>query len=83
MGFGDFVDIINPLQHIPIIATIYRNRTGDTLGFASRVIGGGLWAESEASSRALLMESSIGLRERILEIISTQAFFGDSDELKK
>jgi hypothetical protein len=24
MGFGDFVDIINPLQHIPIIATIYR-----------------------------------------------------------
>jgi hypothetical protein len=26
MGFGDFVDIINPLQHIPIVATIYRNR---------------------------------------------------------
>ena len=43
MGFGDFVDIINPLQHIPIIATIYRNRTGDTLGIASRVIGGALW----------------------------------------
>ena len=43
MGFGDFVDIINPLQHLPIIATIYRNRTGDTLGFASRVIGGALW----------------------------------------
>jgi hypothetical protein len=43
MGFGDFVDIINPLQHIPIVATIYRNRTGDTLGFASRVIGGALW----------------------------------------
>ncbi len=43
MGFGDFVDIINPLQHLPVIATIYRNRTGDTLGFASRVIGGALW----------------------------------------
>jgi hypothetical protein len=43
IGFGDLVDIINPLQHIPIIATIYRNRTGDTLGFASRVIGGALW----------------------------------------
>jgi hypothetical protein len=43
IGFGDLVDIINPLHHIPIIATIYRNRTGDTLGFAPRVIGGALW----------------------------------------
>ena len=60
MGFGDFVDIINPLQHIPIIATIDRNRTGKTLGFASRVIGGRCGAGSEALSRVLLMESLIG-----------------------
>ena len=33
MGFGDFVDIINPLQHIPIIATIIVTGRGDTLGF--------------------------------------------------
>ena len=43
MGFGDFIDIINPLQHLPIIATIYRNRTGDSIGFAPRVLGGALW----------------------------------------
>jgi len=42
-GFGDFVDIINPLQHIPIVATIYRNMTGDKIGFAPRVIGGAIW----------------------------------------
>ena len=42
-GFGDFVDIINPLQHIPIVATIYRNMTGDKIGLAPRVIGGAIW----------------------------------------
>jgi hypothetical protein len=42
-GFGDFVDIINPLQHIPIVATIYRNKSGDLIGMAPRVIGGALW----------------------------------------
>jgi hypothetical protein len=42
-GFGDFLDIINPLQHIPIVATIYRNMTGDTIGAAPRIIGGALW----------------------------------------
>jgi hypothetical protein len=42
-GFGDLVDIINPLQHLPIVATIYRNMTGDRLGMAPRVIGGALW----------------------------------------
>lgn len=43
VGFGDFVDIVNPLQYIPIIATIYRNLTGDRIGMAPRVIGGALW----------------------------------------
>ena len=42
-GFGDIVDIINPLQHLPIVATIYRNMTGDKIGFAPRVIGGAIW----------------------------------------
>lgn len=41
--FGDFIDIVNPLQHIPIVATIYRNLTGDQIGMAPRVIGGALW----------------------------------------
>ena len=36
--FLDFLDIINPLQHIPIIGTLYRQMTGDTLDPGSRVI---------------------------------------------
>ncbi len=38
-SFRDIVDAINPLQHIPIISTIYRKLTGDEMGYASRIAG--------------------------------------------
>ena len=41
--FGDFIDIINPLQHIPIVSTIYRQLTGDDLDPGSRIGGGALF----------------------------------------
>ncbi|WP_353858279.1 hypothetical protein [Azospirillum formosense] len=40
MSFGDFLDIINPLQHIPLVNTVYREITGDTIKPSSKVIGG-------------------------------------------
>lgn len=43
MSFWDVLDVINPLQHIPIVSTIYRNLTGDTIQPAARVIGGMLY----------------------------------------
>jgi hypothetical protein len=42
-SFKDLIDIINPLQHIPIINTIYRELTGDEPGAVSRVAGGALY----------------------------------------
>jgi len=42
-GFLDFLDIINPLQHIPIISTIYRHITGDEIGAVAQVAGGALF----------------------------------------
>jgi len=39
-SFADFIDIINPLQHIPIVSTIYRSMTGDTIGGPARILGG-------------------------------------------
>ncbi len=41
--FFDFIDIINPLQHIPVIGTLYREMTDDTLDPGSRVLGGTLF----------------------------------------
>jgi hypothetical protein len=42
-AFGDLLDVINPLHHIPIVATFYRNMSGDKIGVVSRVVGGALW----------------------------------------
>lgn len=39
-GFDDFLDIINPLQHIPVISSLYREITGDEINPGSRMIGG-------------------------------------------
>jgi hypothetical protein len=42
-SFHDVLDILNPLQHIPIINTLYRHLTGDEEGAVADVAGGMLW----------------------------------------
>ena len=45
--FHDFLSIINPLQHLPVIGTLYRAITGDKIGVPEKIAGdalyGGLW----------------------------------------
>jgi hypothetical protein len=41
--FGDIIDIINPLQHIPIVNSIYRKISGDTIAPAMEIAGGALF----------------------------------------
>ena len=38
--FSDLVDLVNPLQHIPVVSTIYRALTGDDIAPAARILGG-------------------------------------------
>ena len=46
-AFHDLLDIVNPLQHLPVIGTLYRAITGDQIGKFEKVAGdslyGGLW----------------------------------------
>lgn len=42
-GFYDLLDMVNPLQHIPIVSSVYREVTGDTIKPVSRVIGGAIF----------------------------------------
>ncbi len=42
-SFWDILDVINPLQHIPVISTIYRKITGDDMGYAARIAGDTLY----------------------------------------
>lgn len=41
--FGDLIDIINPLQHLPLVSTMYRELTGDTLSPGPRLVGSSLF----------------------------------------
>jgi hypothetical protein len=46
-SFHDILDIVNPLQHLPVVGTLYRAITGDGIGKFEKVAGdtlyGGLW----------------------------------------
>lgn len=43
ISFGDLVDVVNPLQHIPGVSTVYREVTGDDISGTARVVGGTLY----------------------------------------
>ena len=42
-SFKALLDVINPLQHIPVVGTIYRALTGDTIAAMPSIIGGALF----------------------------------------
>lgn len=42
-SFWDLVDMVNPLQHIPVVSTLYRAVTGDEIGAVPRIVGGTLF----------------------------------------
>lgn len=41
--FGDFIDMINPLQHLPIVGNMYREATGDQINPAMKIAGAGIF----------------------------------------
>lgn len=57
MGFDDFLDMINPLEHIPVVSSIYRAVTGDTINPVARIAGdalyGGIFGLASAGIAAL------------------------------
>lgn len=61
-SFSDILDIVNPLQHIPIVATVYRALTGDEIAAGPRMVGGALFGgpvgAALATANAVLDEST-------------------------
>jgi len=41
--FHDLLDAINPLQHLPVVSTVYRWITGDTIGNIPRIVGDAIY----------------------------------------
>ncbi|MDD3371964.1 MAG: hypothetical protein PHE27_09095, partial [Alphaproteobacteria bacterium] len=44
MGFDDFLDMINPLEHIPVLSSLYRAVTGETINPVARIAGDALYS---------------------------------------
>ncbi len=53
---ADVVDIVNPLQHIPIVSDIYRAVTGDGIGAVANVVGGTIFGGPIGGAVALASE---------------------------
>lgn len=73
-SFWDLLDIVNPLQHIPVVSTVYRALTGDTIDAGSRLAGGALFGGPvglAASVVSAMVEESTGkdLGEQALAMI--------------
>lgn len=53
-GFFDLLDMINPLQHIPLLGTLYRHITGDEIHPVSRIVGGGIFGGPLGAASGLI-----------------------------
>ncbi len=76
-SFDEVMNSINPMHHIPVVSTIYRAVSGDTIGMGPRMIGAaiiggpvgliiaGITAFSEEMSGATISEHLVALYEGI------------------
>lgn len=49
----ELVDIINPLQHLPLVSGLYRALTGDEISPVAKLVGGGVFGGPIGASLAL------------------------------
>ena len=70
LTFSDLIDVINPLQHIPVVGTIYREMTNDSLAAGPRMLGGTLFLAHWAWQRLSPMSPLKKQPAKTLVIIS-------------
>lgn len=73
-SFHDLLDVINPLQHLPVVGTVYRWLTGDEPGNLARVVGDGLYGGPVGAITGLFNAISRDGGEDMGERIMTWAF---------
>lgn len=63
LSFSDLIDVINPLQHLPVVSTLYREWTGDEIAPAAKVVGGAIYGGPIGAAASLVnavIEESTG-----------------------
>ncbi len=56
LNFKSILDTVNPLQQLPVVSTVYRAMSNDTISSGSRLIGGALLGGPIGFGMALLNE---------------------------
>ncbi len=75
IGFKDVLDVINPLQHLPLVGTLYRKATGDEISPTSRIIGGTLFGGPiggilAMADEAVKQQTGSNMGEKALHLVS-------------
>lgn len=76
ISFGDMVDVVNPLQHIPLVGHLYRGISGDEIGPGARFLGGGLYGGPIGAGGALV---SLVAQAEIRQHSAGNAFHGGAN----
>ena len=53
-SFGDLIDMVNPLHHVPIVGHIYRGVTGDEIKPIAQIIGGAVFGGPAGAASGLV-----------------------------
>lgn len=59
-SFATVLDIVNPLQHIPVVSTVYQKLTGDVASPGANIVGGALFGGPVGLALATLDSSLKG-----------------------
>lgn len=83
-SFDDLLDLVNPLQHIPIVSNWYRSATGDQIGAVARIVGGVLLggpigAVSAVINSAVESETGKDIGEHALALLNGEESFGGGE----
>lgn len=79
-GFGDVLDIVNPLQHIPVISTLYRHLTGDKIGTPEQIAGDTLYGGLTGFVSSVGSAIFTGITGKSIGDTVYAALIGDDDE---
>ena len=82
-GFGDLVDMINPLHHIPLVGHVYRSLSGDEIKPIGQIVGGAVFGGAVGVASGLV---NAVVREETGDDIAGNTFsmiaYGEMPQLK-
>lgn len=81
LSFKDLIDTINPLQQLPVVGSIYRAVTGDTISTVAQMMGGALFGGpigfiTAAANAGLSAATGGGVTDHLIAMLSGPADTG-------